>query len=160
MYQADEWEFQITPTPSAPFSQQSQGKIVLPQGKSKNCLYQQRQRTDGSCLGCSLSVRNGCSALTLWPPPQGWQRGKSPSKEDQDLPCRSCCAFLKRHHRRNTVSVRQICSSPAVPEDGLLGKTKVGGLGTCCSLGLVPPQCHTRRKALFRLSPWQGGGDH
>lgn len=38
MYQADEWEFQITPTPSASFSQQSQanqGKIVLPQGKSK-----------------------------------------------------------------------------------------------------------------------------
>lgn len=41
MYQADEWEFQITPTPSASFSQQSrakQGKIVLPQGKSKNCI--------------------------------------------------------------------------------------------------------------------------
>lgn len=38
MYQAAEWEFQITPTPSASFSQQSQanqGKIVLLQGKTK-----------------------------------------------------------------------------------------------------------------------------
>ena len=38
MYQADEWEFQVTPTPSASFSQQSQanqGKIVLLQGKAK-----------------------------------------------------------------------------------------------------------------------------
>lgn len=38
MYRADEWEFRITPTPSASFSPRSpanQGKIVLPRGKNK-----------------------------------------------------------------------------------------------------------------------------